>query len=1287
MALQNRRLSGFGLTRRRRNTRNPCRRASSASVEQLENRIALSVSAFEQEFIYLLNRARHDPAAYQAERGLSINLSSITPRQPLALNLQLAAAGKFKSDEMATLNYFAHTSVTGETPNALVRRFGYDLPERVSVGDTTYLLPATGNMVESLHGGRTTPAAALQSLIESTGHRNHLLGVTAHNQVAKEVGIGYRFSSQAFYKHYWTVLITPSNATRPFLTGVAFADGNNNDRFEGVEGLGNVTVTASGPNGIFMTTSGITGGWALSVPSGDYVVTASGGGFSGTSSAPVRVGSQNVAVDFISGSSAASVSFIPHVNSAPVLMTDEDRFFAPVIVGSQNPRGQTVGNLLGTDFTDVDPLSQSGVAVTATTVASGGSWQFSIDGGGSWQSLGTPSTGAARLLRSADMLRFVPGDSAPATASLSYRAWDQTTGSAGGFADVSNAGGSTAFSTATATANVHVVSSNTAPVLSFAGTNPFDSVAEDTIHPPGSPIRHLVGSGFSDPDPGTPVGIAVIDATDDTNGDWQYSLDEGATWSVLGTVSSGATLLLSGSSRLRFLPVANYNGTVTLSYRAWDASTGGAGDRVDLSGASAVGGSTGFSSEAVTASLTVTPVNDAPVFIADASALRLRPVPANATQNEALAIGTRVGDLLGNAHRDIDASPLRGIAIIGTGGNGTFWWNTGSGGWSGIAAGPHFATLLRETDYIYFSPSSGFSGTSTVTFRLWDQTSGNQGWNGADLSNPGTSTGGSTAFGTEILEARVFVGAAGTPPSATFGNPTRDESGRVVASIPLSLSRAVSGLDSGDLTLSRDGTPVALHGARVEGSGASLTVAGLEDATTIPGTYILRLVATGSGITDEAGNPLSSDASVTFVVAGNQSTTPSAPTDLSATAGNAQANLTWTAPSSNGGASITDYIVQYSSDSGSTWTTFDRAASTATSATVTGLTNGTAYLFRVAAVNSVGMGAYSLPSTAIGRVVEVADGQVVSDTTVRTGDYRMIKRGLGTLILDLANTHAGGTIVEAGEVIVRNPLSLGSGSLVVQAGAKLRLDIGTGRVSLPALTLAGTGTLDLGTGSLVISAGGFDLAGLRESIISGRNNGTWAGRGITSSGIQPGTSREVGYRVLRDGSLLVGYSAVGDTNMDGSVNIQDLIEISTSGKYGSGSADAAWWQGDFNYDGVVNITDLINLSTSELYGAGSYMPVTAAGAVSPQPLGSSFGSPLAGLTATPTGYTAQADLEPAATPAAIELADQMPTAPSSPRQAAGRQVVGRLAWAAIANQGVLESPKDAKAARWWLVAR
>ena len=96
---------------------------------------------------------------------------------------------------------------------------------------------------------------------------------------------------------------------------------------------------------------------------------------------------------------------------------------------------------------------------------------------------------------------------------------------------------------------------------------------------------------------------------------------------------------------------------------------------------------------------------------------------------------------------------------------------------------------------------------------------------------------------------------------------------------------------------------------------------------------------------------------------------PGAPTSVSGTVGMGQVSLTWTAPAANGGYAITDYTVQYSSNSGSSWTTFSRSASATTSATVTGLTNGTGYMFRVAAVTVLGTGPYS---TASGSVTPLA---------------------------------------------------------------------------------------------------------------------------------------------------------------------------------------------------------------------------------------------------------------------------------------------------------------------------
>ena len=88
-------------------------------------------------------------------------------------------------------------------------------------------------------------------------------------------------------------------------------------------------------------------------------------------------------------------------------------------------------------------------------------------------------------------------------------------------------------------------------------------------------------------------------------------------------------------------------------------------------------------------------------------------------------------------------------------------------------------------------------------------------------------------------------------------------------------------------------------------------------------------------------------------------TEPDAPTGLSATVSDQKVDLIWTAPASNGGAPILRY--EYELDFSDTWTS---TGGTASSYTVTGLTNGQSYRFRVRAVNRVGAGLASSSQSA-----------------------------------------------------------------------------------------------------------------------------------------------------------------------------------------------------------------------------------------------------------------------------------------------------------------------------------
>lgn len=108
---------------------------------------------------------------------------------------------------------------------------------------------------------------------------------------------------------------------------------------------------------------------------------------------------------------------------------------------------------------------------------------------------------------------------------------------------------------------------------------------------------------------------------------------------------------------------------------------------------------------------------------------------------------------------------------------------------------------------------------------------------------------------------------------------------------------------------------------------------------------------------------------------------PGAPTGVTAQAGDAEANVSWTAPANQGGSPITSYTVT-PSPGGSPIT----VAASQTTATVTGLTNGTRYTFTVFATNDVGNG---LPSAPSGEVMPVSVPDSPTAVTGTSGDQQV----------------------------------------------------------------------------------------------------------------------------------------------------------------------------------------------------------------------------------------------------------------------------------------------------------
>ncbi|KGF66947.1 hypothetical protein LL06_25205, partial [Hoeflea sp. BAL378] len=165
---------------------------------------------------------------------------------------------------------------------------------------------------------------------------------------------------------------------------------------------------------------------------------------------------------------------------------------------------------------------------------------------------------------------------------------------------------------------VQVSGTNDAPVLNTV-IDPAITIAEDSVLPGAgggtlvSALVGRVGGGGLDnvTDDSFLTGIAIT-GQNTANGVWYYSVDDGAHWSVIGAVSDSNALTLRPEARVVFVSNANYNGVIAdaLTIRAWDGTGGANGSYFNTT---VNGGTSGYSTATDTVSLTVTPVNDAPV--------------------------------------------------------------------------------------------------------------------------------------------------------------------------------------------------------------------------------------------------------------------------------------------------------------------------------------------------------------------------------------------------------------------------------------------------------------------------------------------------------------------------------------------------------------------------------------------------------------------------------------------------------------------------------------------------
>lgn len=284
----------------------------------------------------------------------------------------------------------------------------------------------------------------------------------------------------------------------------------------------------------------------------------------------------------------------------------------------------------------------------------------------------------------------------------------------------------------------------------------------------------------------------------------------------------------------------------------------------------------------------------------------------------------------------------------------TWAWNGGNSSWTEVDAGGGSDVSARDWASMGYDPATGQlvlvdgfnnAGDDIDTW-AW---SGSQWTQLAVQSNPPGHLA-AMAYDPATTQMLLFGGYSGNAQSFTWAYTPVITS----PSAPTNVS-ATAGDGSATISFappqSLGGSPITSYTVTAVGN-SSLTASGATSPIVVSGltdgdSYTFTVTATNAVGT---GPPSSASNQVTPL-----SVLPGEPTDVSASAGNASATVTFTPPTYQGASAITSYTVTPvdSTDSSHSGPAVSVSGSPAN---VTGLTNGDSYTFTVAAVNGNGTG-------------------------------------------------------------------------------------------------------------------------------------------------------------------------------------------------------------------------------------------------------------------------------------------------------------------------------------------
>jgi hypothetical protein len=324
----------------------------------------------------------------------------------------------------------------------------------------------------------------------------------------------------------------------------------------------------------------------------------------------------------------------------------------------------------------------------------------------------------------------------------------------------------------------------------------------------------------------------------------------------------------------------------------------------------------------------------------------------------------------------------------------TFTGETASGWQTVTFSSP--VPVQPHTTYIasYYAPTGHYSATADYFYRA--PAPGPNGGAVVDspplhaVQNAGTTQNGVYSYGPSSTFPTSSFGAANYwvdpifSPAAVPGaasNATATAAGKTSATVSWSAPSSGGAVTSYTITPYIGATAQTAAAKTVTGSppDTTTTVTGLQTGT----SYTFTVTATNP---NGAGPESAKSNAVTPLTA----VPPSAPSGVSAEAASQQARVTWTAPAADGDSAITGYTV--TPYAGGTAQDAVSAGPSDTSATVTGLTDGTSYTFKVTATNGAGTSPASAASNAVTPQATIFD--FATPAVADSGDTSAVELGV-----------------------------------------------------------------------------------------------------------------------------------------------------------------------------------------------------------------------------------------------------------------------------------------------------